>query len=310
MRGHKRIFIEDEFQHIYHRSIDQVLIFYTMEDRLVYYTLFSVLANHYKITVLALALMFDHAHSLLKAPDLDSMSRFIGTTLSRYTMAFNSDSGRKGPLFEKAFGNAVKKGDKKVRTCIAYIGNNSVEKELYTRAEDDPWNCLAYIGSDHPFSRPIVKAKASRKLLQSLEIVRRYHKRNCYLEYPVIRRLFFGLNVEERAQLFDYIMSTYLPIDKTTLLGYYKSYDEMIYAINSNTGSEYDIKERNDPESHQNYVKMLEITKRSSFSDDPRSIILVSESKKWEIAEKLQALTGARPYQIKRFLHLTQKPKV
>ncbi|MBR4735238.1 MAG: transposase [Bacteroidales bacterium] len=309
MRGHKRIFIQDEFQHIYHRSIDQVLIFYTMEDRLVYYTLFSVLAKRYGIIVLAMALMFDHAHALLKAPDLDSLSRFIGTTLSRYTMAFNSDSGRKGPLFEKAFGNAVKRGDKKVRTCIAYIGNNSVEKELYVRAEDDPWNCLGYLRTDHPFSKPIVKGEASPKLMQSLEVVKRYHKRNCYLEYPVIRRLFHGLAEDERAQLFDFIMSTFLPIDRAALLQFYKSYDEMIYAINSNTGSEYDIKERNDPDSHRNYVRMLEITKRSSFSGDPRSIILAPDSKKWEIFEKLQALTGARAYQIKRFLHLSQKPK-
>ncbi|MBR1886844.1 MAG: transposase [Bacteroidales bacterium] len=306
MKGHKRKFIEDEFHHIYHRSIDQNIIFYTMEDRLVYYTLFSVLAKRYGIVVLALALMFDHVHSLLKAPDLDSLSRFMGTTISRYAMAFNRDSGRKGPLFEKVFGSAVKKGAKTVRTCIAYIGNNSVEKELYARAEDDPWNCLAYIGSAHPFSEPIDKGRCSRKLKQSMEVAERFHNRNCYLEYPVIRRLFHGLSIKEHAQLFDYIMSLYLPINKALLLQYYKGYDEMIYAINANTGSEYDLVEKYDPSSHRHFVKMLEITKRSSFSADPRSVILAPESKKWQIAEKLQELTGANLYQIKRLLHIAK----
>ena len=304
MRGHKRKLPPNTFQHIYQRSINQFVIFYSMEDRLVYYTIFAVMARTYGIIALALALMFDHVHFLIKALDRKTYARFIGVTTLTFVLAYNRDSGRKGPLFEKAYGNGPKRKDKDVRTCIAYDYNNSVEKKLFARAEQDRWNFLAYIGNPHPFSPPIDKKKASKKLLLSMEAACRFRQRNDYLDYPVVRKLFDGLQATEREQLLDFIISLYLPIDKVTLLSYYRSYEDMVLAIDSNTGSEYDVKEVFDPESHQDYARMLEITKHSSFADDPRSIILAPEAKKWQIADTLMGLTGGSLNHVKRFLHL------
>lgn len=304
MRGHKRKLPPNTFQHIYQRSINQFVIFYSMEDRLVYYTIFAVMARTYGIIALALALMFDHVHFLIKALDRKAYTQFIGVTTLTFVLAYNRDSGRKGPLFEKAYGNGPKRKDKDVRTCIAYDYNNSVEKKLFARAEQDRWNFLAYIDNPHPFSAPIDKKKASKKLLLSMEAVTRYQKRNEYLDYPVVRKLFEGLNVDEREQLLDFIISLYLPIDRDALLEYYKSYEDMVISINSNTGSEYDVKETFDPESHQDFARMLEITQRSSFASDVRSIILAPAALKWQIANKLMGLTGGSLNHVKRFLHL------
>ena len=155
MRGHKRKLPADTFQHIYIRSINQFVIFYSMEDRLVYYTVFAVMTKRYRVTVLALALMFDHIHHLIKTISRELYSKFIGVTTSTFVMAYNRDSGRKGPLFHKAYGNSAKRRDKDVRNCIAYNYNNSVEKLLFNRAEQDRWNLLAYIDNPHPFSKEI-----------------------------------------------------------------------------------------------------------------------------------------------------------
>ena len=304
MRGHKRKFAPDSYQHIYIRSINQFIIFYSMEERLVFYTIFAVMSKTYGIIVLALALMFDHIHHLIKAMDEERYAKFIGTTTSTYAMAYNRDSGRKGPLLKKAYGNSSKRRDKDVRTCIAYNYNNSVEKKLFARAEEDRWNFLAYIDNPHPFSAPIDKKTASKKLLRSMDAATRYHKRNEYLDYPVVRALFDGLRADEREQLLDFIISLYLPIDRERLLGFYKSYEDMVIAINSNTGSEYDIDEVFDPESHQDFAQMLEITRRSSFADDPRSIILAPIAQRRQIADTLLHLTDASRNHVKRFLHL------
>ena len=51
------------------------------------------------------------------------------------------------------------------------------------------------------------------------------------------------LNERERSQLVDYIISVYNCIDYHFLTGCYGSYQDMLLAVNSNTGSEYDIKE-------------------------------------------------------------------
>ena len=78
----------------------------------------------------------------------------------------------------------------------------------------------------------------------SMDAVVLFHGRNEFLDYPVVRRLFEGLVPEEREQLLDFIIYLYLPIDKESLLGFYKSYDAMVLAINSNTGKEYDMNEK------------------------------------------------------------------
>lgn len=304
MRGHKRKLPSDTFEHIYIRSINQFVIFYSMEDRLVYYTVFAVMVKRYRITVLALALMFDHIHHLIKTISRELYGKFIGVTTSTFAMAYNRDSGRKGPLFHKAYGNSAKRRDKDVRNCIAYNYNNSVEKLLFNRAEQDRWNLLAYIDNPHPFSKEICRKTASKKLLKSMDAVILFHGRNKYLDYPVVRKLFDGLGLEEREQLLDFIISLYLPIDKECLLGFYKSYDAMVLAINSNTGKEYDMNEIFDPESHQDFVRMLELTQRSSFAADPRSIILAPEEQKRKIAKTFMERAGASLNHAKRFLHL------
>ena len=304
MRGHKRKLPPDTFEHIYIRSLNHFVIFYSMEDRLVYYTIFAVLAKRYGITVLALALMFDHIHHLIKAASKELYGKFVGVTTSTFAMAYNRDSGRKGPIFEKAYGNGAKRRDKDVRSCIAYDYNNSVEKRLFGRAEQDRWNLLAYIDNPHPFSEEINRKTASKKLLKSMDAAILYHGRNEYLDYPVVRKLFEGLALDEREQLLDFIISLYLPIDKEALLGFYKGYEAMVNAINSNTGSEYDINEYFDPESHQDFVQMLELTARSSFAADPRSIILAPEGQKWKIAEVFLGQTDASLNHVKKFLHL------
>ena len=305
MRGHKRKFIPDAYEHIYQHGINYNLIFYSLEDRLVFFTIFAVMAWQYGICVLTLALMFNHFHTLLRATSSKVIALFIGTVTSTYAMAFNRDAGRKGALFEKAYGSAPKTGDKKVRTNIAYIFNNSVEKQLFHRAEDDRWNFLAYIGNDHPFSPPIVLEKVSRHLKASLKEVERHVKDHAYLRYPVIRRLYKKLSANEREQLTDYIISRYLPIDKAALLSFYKNYPSMVLAINSNTGSEYDLKEEYKADSDLAYREMLGILGKSSFSGKPHSVIAAPSEKKGKIADYFRQATSAKDYQIARLLHLT-----
>lgn len=304
MRGHRRKFYPDTFQHIYQRAINHSVLFYSTEDRLVFLTTYTIIAERYGVTTLALVLMFTHFHNLAKADSSQIMALVIGTVTSIYAKAFNRDSGRKGPLFWKAYSNAPKYKDKSVRTCIAYNYNNAVEKGLYLRAEQDRWNFLAYLESNSPFSEKLVRNRATPRLRDALKEVDTFRKNKMYLSYNVIRRLYKRLSAKEKEQLTDYIISAYLPIDKDALLSYYKSYDDMIIAINSNTGSEYDIKEMYVPETDKVYVEMLDIVSKSSYRNNPHSITSASAEKKKEIREVLLKRTNAKPYQVDALLHI------
>ena len=303
MRGHRRKYNGEAFEHVFQRAKQYRVIFYSSEDRLVFYTIFSIMAWRYGVSVLALALMYNHYHTLFKSVLPKVRALFIGTVTSTYAKAFNRDSGHKGALFEKAYGNALKLGEKKVRTTVSYCYNNSSEKRLVVRAEQDRWNFLAYIDNDHPFSEPIILEKASARLRAALKEVDAHVADHAYLRYGCIRRLFGGLSVREKEQLTDYIISRYLPIDKELLLSFYKDYDSMVMAINSNTGSEYDIREEYRNDSDEPYTQMIKMLSASSFASNPHRILSASPEKKARIASVLRRTTSAQEYQIGRFLH-------
>ena len=304
MRGIKRKTTDSGCQHIYQNTVRGILLFYSDEDRIVYLTLFKTLAVKYGIVALTLALMYNHTHYLLEDPEVETMSKFNMELASKYALAFNQDCGRKGALFKKAYGNSPKHGEKIIRTSVAYTFNNSVEKRLYTRPEHDRWMLLAYLKSDHPFSEKIDREKASKRMRRGLSMLQTLSSKNVPLSYTFVRQLFDGLNEKETLQMKDAIISAYLPLNKEALLSYYKSYDDMIIAINSNTGSEYDMKEDFDDVSHIYYREMLSIIAKSSFGDNPKSILTASPSQKKHIADILARMTGAKYGLIRRVLDL------
>ena len=305
MRGVKRKVQEEGLQHIYQNTYDGKLLFYSVLDRLVFLTIYSVVAKKYGVPVWGLCLMFDHTHSLVQVFATEIMSLFVGEYASKYALAFNRNSGRKGPLFRKAYGNAPKIGIKKMRTAIAYLYNNHVEKKLGKRAEECRWNFLAYLNSDHPFSEKIDRRRCSCRLKNALARVDALNQRQIWLDYPVLRSLYEKLTECESEQLTDYIISKYLPLDKESLIACYGDYETMLIAINSNTGSEYDIKEQHDSNSDQIYESMLELCRRSSYADNIPALLALPVGQKLAIADILVRETGAKPYQVRKFLHLS-----
>lgn len=308
MRGVKRKVKEEGLQHIYQNTYDGKLLFYSVLDRLVFLTIYSVVAKKYGVPVLGLCLMFDHIHSLAQVYSTKLMSLFVGEYTSKYVIAFNRNSGRKGPVFRKAYGNAPKIGLKKIRTTIAYLYNNHVEKKLCNRAEESRWNFLAYVNSDHPFSEKIDKRRCSNRLKKALARVNALYNRQVWLDYPILNSLYDKLSETESEQLTDYIISKYLPLDKESLIAFYGDYETMLIAINSNTGSEYDLKENYDSDSDEIYESMLKVCKRSIYAANIPALLALPIGQKLAIADILMRETGAKPYQVRKFLHLAKEP--
>lgn len=304
MRVRKRRIKEKAFQHIYQNTVGGVLLFYNDMDRLVYCTAFAVTARKYQAQVLAISLMYDHTHSSVRLKDPFKLGDFVRDYTSIYAMEFNRDIGRHGPLFQCAYGNAPKVGAKAIRTNVAYIDNNAVEKQLCKKAEDYRWNLIAFLDCTHPFSKKVDRSHASRRLLRSLKRVEAFSKANAHLPYPILRSLFDGLTEEEKEQLTDFILLTYLPLDREERMSLYGSYENMLMAINSNTGSEYDIREDFDTCPHTIYQELLQACQHSSFTSNPKALLVLQPAEKKRIALALQQKTGASHYQLKKFLDL------
>ena len=241
--------------HIYQRSQSGFVVFYNVKDSLVFFTIFSLTAAKYKIRVLGLCLMYNHIHVLIEAENHEVVAKFVQEFCSKFSRAYNARHGLTGRLFS-TFGLSNKRGDKLIRTSLAYLYNNPVEDRICKRAEEWHWNFLAYADSEHPYSEKLILREASIGMRKAVAKVRTLHARQRPLTYEVLDNLFKSLNMSEKMQLIDFIVKEYSVIDFKKAIGYYGSYVNMLTAFGSNTGSEYDIREPYDPHSGADYRKM------------------------------------------------------
>lgn len=295
--------------HIYQRSVGGFNIFYGVEDYLVFFMIFSVVARLYKVTVLELCIMINHIHVLLASDKLKEVSDFIMHYTSLFAKEFNRDTGRHGPLFHKSFGSAPKKGGKSIRSTIVYIGNNPVEKGICASADGYKWNFLSYIRRMKSGVR-ISERELSRRLLKYMKVVDGMNSRNQYISYTGLRKMMADLNAAEVDVLVDHIIMTYWPFDSDSLLDFYGCYEDMIMAMRSTSGNEYDIKELYTPEPDIVYKKMITLVRSELDVDSDyqvKAVITMTPEEKFRLAQILQRCTNATLNQISKFLHLPIK---
>ena len=305
----RRKFYRGVVNHVYQRTIDGVQLFYTIEDCLVFYTIFSVCAKNADIQVLMLCLMHNHIHALVKTESIQELSAFMDRSSSWFVHEYNRHVGRKGKLLKKNFGSAPKWDDKKLRSAIIYIGNNPVEKGFCARACEARWNFLAYKKDQYPFSQKILRRDASFSMRKSLEEIDSMVRLNLPLKYAQLNRIFNRMVENEREQLIDYIISSYLPFDYDELELRFKSFDSMLYAMESTTGYDYDINESRDNFSLKAFEEMMSYMETKMSGDRIRIITTYDLDEKIALYKELQSHTSASIQQICSFLHLkTESP--
>lgn len=301
----KRKVIEGEVHHIYQKTNDGVLIFYSLRDYLVFFTIYCTFADKLDVTVLALCPMPDHLHNACRFMNGEQMVKFVQMYTHCFSREWNKSRSRKNPLFQKRFGSAVKLGNKAVRTTLNYNYNNPVERKITIKAEEYRWNFLKYFKNSNPYSKPLVESAASAKLRNALKDVRTLHKRGEWVRYAQLDLWMKGLSSDEVQQLADYIITTWNVIDYVGAVSYYGDYDAMIRSFHDNTGGEYDIREDKDSYSDAVYADCTRILMKAGIISSVREIPGLSLYRKLEAYKLLSARTASKPKQICKYLHLS-----
>lgn len=295
----RRKFLCREFHHVYQRTLNGFNIFYDLEDYLVYYTIFSVMARKYGIDVMGLCLMIDHIHSLIASDDKKIFSRFLSSVTIQFMKEYNTAYGRSGPMFER-FGSAPKKGLKLLRTAIAYLYNNPVEKHLCKQAQCYRWNFLPY----YPGRTPrILLNTASRPLRRAFKEIDFTFASGRYLRYAQLYRLLNSVVAQDKDILTDYIIVKYSVIRYDMLADCYGGYENMLMAINSNTGSEYEISEAKDVRSDVGFRELYRYIHSKGFQR-AGDVMTLPISEKMALANEMMYRTSADRRQICKYLHL------
>lgn len=300
----RRRFIPDECNHVYQRTVNGFVLFYDLEDYLVCYMIMSVVSRKYKVSILEICFMIDHIHLLVEAESCEELAAFVRDYSSVYVLEYNCAVGRKGQMFHKSFGSAPKKGEKKTRATIIYIGNNPVEKKLCSRAEEYRWNFLRYMSEAEACPARVQKRRSSRALRRCLGLVKAFAKANAYIGYTLLRHLLERLNGEEREILADDIIRIYSPFKIKGISSYYDGWEQMLAAMHSTAGAEHDIKEEFHAGSDRIYQDMCAYVRDEYGVDSVREITVLPLDAKRRIADELRRHTGATMYELRKFLHI------
>lgn len=303
MRG-RLSFREGAVQHIYQNTINGYLIFYSVRDCLVFYTILATVVRRYPVRILGICLMADHIHILIEARSKKELDQIVCLYTSWFVRQYNEWYGLKGPFFRGPYGIASKVTDKKIRDAISYLYNNPVERQLCKRAELARWNFLPYAANPYPFSQPIRLDKARAPMRRAVEEVRSTRKEDRPLNYAQLKRMTAKLDSFESQQLADYIITAYNCIDYQDLLYRYDDYPTLITAINTTTGSEYAIREDFVGRSDKVYTQMSEFLLGSHRISSIDDLFRLTEAERLELVDPLNMRTGAGRRQIEKYLRL------
>ena len=300
-RLRRMIYQKGAVGHIFQRARSGFVVFYSVKDSLVFFTIFSLTAAKHRIRVLGLCLMYNHIHVLVEAEDHKTIARFMQELCSKFSKTYNIRHGLKGSLLS-TYGLSNKRGGKQARTSLAYLYNNPVEDRICKRAEDWRWNFLVYAESDHPYSDKLIPREASVSMRKALSRVKMLHAHSRPLSYEVLDDLFLSLNVSEKKQLIDFIVREYSVIDFKRVISYYGSYRNMLTAFSSNTGSEYDIREERHHNPDTSYGQMMNYVVRYDYVTRAKDVILLPIKEKNVLMRILVRDTMADEWQALKFL--------
>ncbi len=304
MKGGNRRFVQGAINHIYQISRKGEVIFYSVSDHLVYFTIFCTIAERYNIRVLKLCQMPDHIHGSVIADRKSDLSNFERDLTSLFAREHNGTCHRDGPFFKTPFGSVPKIGDKKERSNLIYVDNNPVERHLCQLAEQYRWNYLAYATDKHPFSEPFHKEGASKALLRAIRVVKARHQDGVHMPYALLRRLFNPLDRNEQNQLTDIIITTYSVIDYQAAISHFGSYETMLIAIHSTTGSEYEMKERFVGKDDSWYARMTKMILDHCHLTDIHDMLAFPQERRCELFFLLRRETMATANQIANYLRI------
>ncbi len=305
-----RTFYPHALNHCYQCTADHGVLFYDVCDRLLFFTVFCVMARRHKVKVYKLVLMPDHIHHSTVPRSKEQLSSFARDYSAVFAREYNGAFGRKGPVFQAPFQFAPKRGDKSIRTHLLYLDNNPVERKLVTQAELYRWNFLAYGDSTHPFSEAIVLRHASMPLRRALQRVDWECGQNHDLSYRLLRNLFDSLPEDrERNQLTDYIINKYSVMDHAAAFRFFGGFEQEIQAAHFTTGSEYDINEGFIGKSDRYYSLFSKILRQEAGLTDNHAPLTAPEAHKWEWFNLLRRKTDAPAKQIAAYLHVRVETK-
>jgi REP element-mobilizing transposase RayT len=143
-----RIKSSDSIYHIMVRSISDVDLYRTNQDKDKYLSLIKKYQVLYAFKVYAYCIMDTHAHLIIDSAGAD-ISRIMHAINQSYAQYYNKEHSRRGHLFQDRFKSKIVEDERYLITLSGYIHNNPSDLPDYSkRIKDYEYSSLGiYLGS-------------------------------------------------------------------------------------------------------------------------------------------------------------------
>ncbi len=162
MPARNQKFAPGEVYHVVNRGALKITLFLTDHQYHVFIKMMHVYAERFNITVLAMCLMPNHIHLLVRVEEGGDLSRFVGNTCAQFSRLVNQYQRRSGTIFQGRFHASHVKDNLYLKTALKYIHLNPVKAGLTTHPigwEFSDYREVVgkrkYITGDHEFVRSV-----------------------------------------------------------------------------------------------------------------------------------------------------------
>ncbi len=138
-----RIEYQDAWYHIMNRGLERRRIFLNNKHKKIFLDLLSEASELFKVEVHSYCLMSNHYHLLIrtKLPNLNLVMRHLN---SIYTMRFNRDVKRDGPLFRGRYKSILVDKENYLLNVSRYIHKNPSTAKIVKDDQRYPWSSYQY----------------------------------------------------------------------------------------------------------------------------------------------------------------------
>jgi REP element-mobilizing transposase RayT len=149
----RTIFLADEHYHLYNRGGDRANVFFHEDHYRYFIRLVDDKAARHSILIVAICLMPNHFHLLVRPQHDHTVSRFLNGLLGSYVQGVNAARKRVGPLFQGRTRSVHVSDDIYLAHLARYIHLNPVTAGLVARPQDWPFSNYSDIATRaRPFS--------------------------------------------------------------------------------------------------------------------------------------------------------------
>lgn len=159
-----------EMYHIVNRGVLKSTLFYNEQHYWMFVELMHRYAEKYHIVIVAVCLMSNHFHILVRVEEDGDLPSFISSICSSYSRRLNRYLRRSGTIFQGRYYIGHVCSDSYLKAALRYIHLNPVKAGLVHHpaqyAYSDYRECVgnrSFIQSDHAFVRSVFGSAAAYK---------------------------------------------------------------------------------------------------------------------------------------------------